>query len=319
MLVRGYPGPLGVPFVHIPTDQPGPNPKGPSQTITVPTWAGPPPTQDKGQVARSDSTQESNSMSPGQSLASVWSNTEVDRQAVADSRADATSSCSILPDYFYYNWGRNRPNNSVAQLYAPSTAGCCDLCANHTGCQAWSYYKAGAATGHGICRLHKIPLPATVPGPASPDYDSGNMNGPPPKIAPGPSPHPPPPGPPRPPPPPPPTPSYDGHAFPKTTAEAAAVATTLLHEALAPYLIIAQPRTWFSYAWFYGVQSGWAPCPDDPGACLAPAHWYEDLGRPLGKPLGPATKDGTTYTRKFEHAVAFVDLKDRRKSKVTWL
>jgi hypothetical protein len=127
-----------VPFVHIPTDQPGPNPKGPSQTITVPTWAGPPPTQDKGQVARSDSMQESNSMSPGQSLASVWSNTEVDRQAVADSRADATSSCSILPDYFYYTWGRNRPNNSVAQLYAPSTAGCCDLCANHTGCQVRS-------------------------------------------------------------------------------------------------------------------------------------------------------------------------------------
>ena len=43
---------------------------------------------------------------------------------------------------------------------------------------------------------------------------------------------------------------YGSHAFPKTTAEAAAVATTLLHEALAPYLIIAQPRTWFSYAWF---------------------------------------------------------------------
>ena len=43
---------------------------------------------------------------------------------------------------------------------------------------------------------------------------------------------------------------YGSHAFPKTTAEAAAVATTLLHEALAPYLIVAQPRTWFSYAWF---------------------------------------------------------------------
>ena len=27
VLVRGYPGPLGVPFVQIPTDQPGPNPK----------------------------------------------------------------------------------------------------------------------------------------------------------------------------------------------------------------------------------------------------------------------------------------------------
>ena len=96
------------------------------------------------------------------------------------------------------------------------------------------------------------------------------------------------------------------------------MATTLLHEALAPYLIIAQPRTWFSYAWFYGVQSGWAPCTSDPGACLAPADWYADLSKPLGEPLGPATKSGTKYTRHFEHATAFVDLADRRKSKVTW-
>ena len=43
VLVRGYPGPLGVPFAKIPTDQPGANPRGPNLTITVPTWGGPLP------------------------------------------------------------------------------------------------------------------------------------------------------------------------------------------------------------------------------------------------------------------------------------
>ena len=41
VLVRGYPGPLGTPFAKITTTMPGPNPRGPNATITVPTWAGP--------------------------------------------------------------------------------------------------------------------------------------------------------------------------------------------------------------------------------------------------------------------------------------
>jgi hypothetical protein len=49
-----------------------------------------------------------------------------------------------------------------------------------------------------------------------------------------------------------------------------------------------------------------------------PLQRYPDLKRPLGKPLGAATKKGTVYVREFEHASAFVDLSDRRKSKVTW-
>ena len=68
-----------------------------------------------------------------------------------------------------------------------------------------------------------------------------------------------------------------------------------------------------------GVQSGWAPCPSNPGACTAPDGWYPELERRIGQPLGPAVKAGTTLTRKFEHCVAFVDLADRRKSKVTWV
>ena len=41
VLVRGYPGPSGTPFAKITTTMPGPNPRGPNATITVPTWAGP--------------------------------------------------------------------------------------------------------------------------------------------------------------------------------------------------------------------------------------------------------------------------------------
>ena len=51
---------------------------------------------------------------------------------------------------------------------------------------------------------------------------------------------------------------------------------------------------------------------------MAPVGWYPDLLKPIGKPLGPASKQGTVYTREFEHATAFVDLSDRRKSQVTW-
>ena len=53
-------------------------------------------------------------------------------------------------------------------------------------------------------------------------------------------------------------------------------------------------------------------------ACTAPDEWYPELKKPIGKPLGAAVKHGTVYTREFEHATAFVDLSDRRKSKVTW-
>ena len=51
---------------------------------------------------------------------------------------------------------------------------------------------------------------------------------------------------------------------------------------------------------------------------MAPAEWYPDLRRPIGKPLGAAAKTGTVYVREFEHARAYVDLSDRSKSKVTW-
>eukprot|EP00911_Craspedida_sp_UC1_P002051 UC1_evm1s1582 len=96
--------------------------------------------------------------------------------------------------------------------------------------------------------MHRIPLPALVPGPGNPQYDSGNLHGPAPKLKPEPGPSPSP----SPPPPTPPTPPYGPLAFPKTPSQAQKVASVLLHEALAPYLIVAQAHTFFSYAYFYG-------------------------------------------------------------------
>ena len=97
----------------------------------------------------------------GTSVAQMWLAEAASSDAAAVVAADAT--CGILEGYFYYTWGKNRPNNSAGQGYAKTTAECCDLCANHTGCEAFSFYTKGAATGDGICRLHTIPLPAIVP------------------------------------------------------------------------------------------------------------------------------------------------------------
>lgn len=219
-----------------------------------------------------------------------------------------------------YAWPEGR-NHSLHSKQVNSTDDCCAACGANPRCESFCFYKGGyPGAPAGLCRMYDVAMPSVVPGPGNPHYDSGNLHGQAPKIAPsppGPSPGPPHP-PPPPPPPAPPVPPYEGLAFPKTTREAAAVSSALLHEALAPYLIVAQPNTWFSYAWFYGVQSGWAPCPNDPGACTAPPEWYPDLQKHLGNPLGPALKVGTVYTREFEGCTAVVDLSDRRKSKVTW-
>ena len=309
VLIRGYPGPVTVPFANIPSTTPGPNPRGPNRTILVPAW----PNGLKGNAAETVAAAHAPAMDLPASLARVWAQrTEVD--------GTGTDTCGVLQGYFYYTWPAGRgANNTVRVVKANSTGDCCGLCGKTAGCHAFSYYKHQTP---GLCRLHKEPLPAVLPGPTNPQYDSGNLHGPAPTVAPGPSPGPPgPPRPPRPPPPPPPPPPlypYDGIPFPTSTAAAKEVSAALLHEALAPYLITATSKTWFSYAWFYGVQTGWAPCPENPGACVAPDEWYPDLSKPIGKPLGPARKTGTMYTRTFEHATAFIDLSDRRKSKVTW-
>jgi len=329
VLVRGYPGPLGTPFAKITTTMPGPNPRGPNATITVPTWAGP---------------SSSAAALAGGSVAGAWAQ-GVAAEVEAPEPAEVGQCGSVLHDYcephldllcefalperfgciaVYYTWGKNRPDNDAGQGYAKTTADCCALCANHTGCEAFSFYKKGAATGQGICRLHKIPLPATVPGPASADYDSGNMKGPAPKVAGGPAPtpgpHPPPP--PRPPaPPPPPTPCVNTRRRVFTLAPAVTCACVLLGRTARTNFRRRQlrlrrwrrrccMRPWLptsslpsrapgsatrgsvscTIAWCIremsllvrslidvslptdGVQSGWAPCPKNPGACELQVH-----------------------------------------------
>jgi hypothetical protein len=307
VLVRGYPGPLNVPFVKISTDLPGANPKGANETITIPTWP-------KAGLVEAVVVE----VEAGVLMAALQEGGEEEDGALA---------CGVLPDYFYYTWpGGRGKNNTIGQSMVNSTGECCDFCRKTAHCEAFSFYKAGLGKGPtAICRVYALPMPAkNLPGSPSPNYDSGNLHAPAPAPPVGPSPAPPHPSHPTPKPMPtlqptqPTSPPYNGHAFPTTTAQAANISSALLHEALAPYLIVATPKTWFSYAWFYGVQSGWAPCPNDPRACLAPAGWYSDLARPIGAPLGLAKKNGTVYMREFEHASATVDLSDRRKSKVVW-
>ena len=109
----------------------------------------------------------------------------------APPRSPSGACGAILPDYFYYTWGKNRANNSVHPPRGsarPNTTGqCCGLCGETPGCRAFSFsHKAGAAST--VCRLHRIPLPPLVPAPGSHGVDSGNMLGPAPKIVAGPAP-----------------------------------------------------------------------------------------------------------------------------------
>jgi len=105
---------------------------------------------------------------------------------------------------------------------------------------------------------------------------------------------------------------------PTTVEEFQEAAVRLLPQALAPYLILAGPSTWWSYAYFYGADSGWYVCKNNPKSCIAPQGWYPELAQKLGAPLGPATNKGWTWTREFEYASASIDLQDRTASKVTF-
>lgn len=93
----------------------------------------------------------------------------------------------------------------------------------------------------------------------------------------------------------------------------------LLPQALAPYLIIANRNTWWSYAWFYDTASGFYMCPEDPNSCLGPLKWYESFTRPLGNPLHDPVSDGAfIWSREYEHASVSIDIRDRTKSTISW-
>ncbi|MHC4221365.1 MAG: putative glycoside hydrolase [Planctomycetota bacterium] len=74
---------------------------------------------------------------------------------------------------------------------------------------------------------------------------------------------------------------------------------------LAVFLIVAEKYSYFNYSIGYGAEQ---------------AIWHQHYGefeKPLGKPKGHAKKQGWTYTRSFEHADVWLDIKNK-KAKIDW-
>ena len=102
------------------------------------------------------------------------------------------------------------------------------------------------------------------------------------------------------------------------TAEGCREAMThRLTETLALFLIVAEPNVFFSFAWFYGMEDGYIPCPQAI-ECGMPSSWYREFSRPLGPPAGPANRTGTVFTRSFTHADVYIDLASRIASRIIW-
>ena len=112
--------------------------------------------------------------------------------------------------------------------------------------------------------------------------------------------------------------SWAGPVKAPTTADAVRkAAADRLVESLAPFLIVANERVFLGYAWFYSVEDGYIPCKAGV-ECAMPSEWYPEFTRPLGPPKGAALQNGTIWTREFEHASVYVDLRDRTASRITW-
>ena len=76
---------------------------------------------------------------------------------------------------------------------------------------------------------------------------------------------------------------------------------------LAVFLMVAEPGAYFH----------WGTGPDalpGPSMDIWRNDIYEELRRPLGKPLGPAANHDGIYTRRFEHLAVRLDLKSREAS-----
>jgi len=72
----------------------------------------------------------------------------------------------------------------------------------------------------------------------------------------------------------------------RTAAGIAEAAGQMLNYSLACFLCIARPNFRFSYGWWYDVSQGYIPGAD------APADWYPQLSRGLGKATSPAKITG---------------------------
>ena len=108
---------------------------------------------------------------------------------------------------------------------------------------------------------------------------------------------------------------------PNTTTEIQKAATEKLKYPLAIYLCgIYNKYTYFGYSWFWGIDQGWIPCPDDPTSCDAPVDFYKEFTSKLGK---PKTKGIITDTyicnRSFENANVYVDIRDNTSAIIDFL
>jgi hypothetical protein len=79
---------------------------------------------------------------------------------------------------------------------------------------------------------------------------------------------------------------------------------------LAVFLMVAEPGAYFHYGTGPDVFPG-------PKMDIWRNDIYDELCRPLGKPIGPASVHGHIYTRQFEHLDVSLDL-ERREATFAW-
>ena len=106
-------------------------------------------------------------------------------------------------------------------------------------------------------------------------------------------------------------PAWPGGTQPKSIAEWKPVMLQKHAFAIALLCTVITPTTYLQYElWYNGWPQGALPCDDDPSSCVSPASstWYPDLYKPLGAPLGDATRLGNVWTRKFARATSTLDL-----------
>lgn len=75
---------------------------------------------------------------------------------------------------------------------------------------------------------------------------------------------------------------------------------------LAMFLILAGEQSYFNYTPTYAA--------DDTDSWR---RWYPEYDKPLGPPLGPATRDGFIFTREFKHASVELDIA-QRQGRIQW-
>jgi len=96
----------------------------------------------------------------------------------------------------------------------------------------------------------------------------------------------------------------DQEMMQKPHADLARLAAERITFPLACFLAAAGERSYFCYTWGYTEEDG-------------TFEWYPEFEKPLGKPKGPATRNGHVYTREFAHAAVWVDLAGK-EARIDW-